>query len=505
MPDENSFRPKSGEEAPTARELATILFRQRAVFLTIFALVLAAVAFYVIAGNRYRSNMKILVHRGRIDAPVTGQANAPVDLARLEVTEEDLNSEVELLQDGDVLRKVVETAGLVDEGWMRFLRVREDASARSERAARRLASKLTVEPIRKTNLIAVTYASSDPASAARVLRALESTYVEKHTEVHRPTGEVPFFLTQVADAREQLDKANRRVLAFSQDHHVVTAERERDLTLERLSEIDASARQTKTQIAETRRRIQELHSQLSSLPERSTTQIRNADNPELLRALKSTLLDLELKRTQLLDKFEPAHRLVQEVDEQIAQTKSMIEAEKLTPVRDESTDLDPNYEWAKAELQHAEVQLHGLEARSASLAGELADYRGSAQSLGQEAVIQDDLQQTRKAAQDGYLLYLKKLQEARIDDAMDERGIVNVAIAEHPVAPALPTHSAAMLLALGILAAAGSGAGAAFAADYLDPSLRTPTEVQSCLNAPVLASLPRKKTPIPLDSWKEMS
>ena len=48
----------------------------------------------------------------------------------------------------------------------------------------------------------------------------------------------------------------------------------------------------------------------------------------------------------------------------------------------------------------------------------------------------------RRPREESYLLYVKKQEEARMDDALDERGIVNVAIAEHPVAPALPVWSA---------------------------------------------------------------
>jgi len=78
-----------------------------------------------------------------------------------------------------------------------------------------------------------------------------------------------------------------------------------------------------------------------------------------------------------------------------------------------------------------------------------------------------------------------------MDDALDERGIVNVAIAEPPVAPALPVWSAWMVLALGLVGAGAAGTGAAFTADYLDPVFRNPDDVLACLNAPVLASLPR--------------
>jgi uncharacterized protein involved in exopolysaccharide biosynthesis len=227
------------------------------------------------------------------------------------------------------------------------------------------------------------------------------------------------------------------------------------------------------------------------LPERTTTQVRVADNPELMKALKASLLDLELKRTQFLTKFEPNHRLVQELDQQIAQAKTAIAAEMLAPLRDETTDKNPNYEWAKAELQRAQVQLQGLEAKATATGAQETAYRAMARQMGEDALTQDGLQSTEKAALDNYLLFVKKREEARVDDALDQRGIVNIAIAERPVAPPLPVWSASMLLMIGFLVAGVSGVSAAFMADYLDPAFRTPDELMTYLSAPVLASLPK--------------
>jgi uncharacterized protein involved in exopolysaccharide biosynthesis len=97
-----------------------------------------------------------------------------------------------------------------------------------------------------------------------------------------------------------------------------------------------------------------------------------------------------------------------------------------------------------------------------------------------------------KTAEESYLLYARKSEEARITDALDERGIVNVAIAEPPVAPVLPKHSPWVVLFVGALAGVFAGVGMAFAVDSLDPAFRTPEEVVEYLRAPVLASLPRE-------------
>lgn len=79
-----------------------------------------------------------------------------------------------------------------------------------------------------------------------------------------------------------------------------------------------------------------------------------------------------------------------------------------------------------------------------------------------------------------------------MDDALDERGIVNVAMAQEPTAPALPVRSAWIVLAFGFVAAGTTATGAAFVADYLNPVFRDPDDVVAYLNSPVLASLSKK-------------
>jgi len=490
MPDQDPTRKNEEPVSPTMRELAMVLFRQRRLFVGVSGLVFVLAVVYALAGATYRAHVRVLVRRGRADPPVAAQENAPPDFSRVEVTEEELNSEVELLKDDDVLRRVAEANDLAAHDWLRWFRPHEEQAARVERAAKKLAKRLNVESIKKTNLIAVSYDAADPQLAAQVLRSVASVYLEKHMEVHRPAGQLHFFDQQTGESRQQLEEAKRKLLAFTKNRGVVMAAQQRDLVLQRLDAVDASYRQTRVEIGEAENRIQELDFQLAKLPERTITQVRTADNPELLRALKASLLDLELKKTQLLTKFEPRHRLVEEVEQQILQAKSAIAAESLTPVRDETTDKDAEYEWAKAALQKAQVERKGLEAREAITSQHLAEYRGLARQLGEDAITQDDLTSSEKAAQENYLLYVKKREEARMGDALDEGGIVNVAIAEQPVVPALPVWPAGMVVLVGFVAALTTGTGAAFAADYLDPALRTPEEVMACLEIPVLASIP---------------
>src|SRR6516225_5919489 len=128
MLDEELIPARTQQQPPTLRELVIVLFRRRRVFVSVAALVLATAVLYALFGTRYQASMKVLVRRGRADAPVSAGVNAPLDLTRIAVTEEELNSEVELLRGVDVLRKVVEETGVGQRDWLQLMRPNESSA-----------------------------------------------------------------------------------------------------------------------------------------------------------------------------------------------------------------------------------------------------------------------------------------------------------------------------------------------------------------------------------------
>jgi uncharacterized protein involved in exopolysaccharide biosynthesis len=219
--------------------------------------------------------------------------------------------------------------------------------------------------------------------------------------------------------------------------------------------------------------------------------VRTSDNAQLLEQQKSTLLGLELKRTELLTKYEPTYRLVQEVDQQISKVKSAIDAEETKPVRDESSDQNPDYRWVLGELTKAQADLSGLKARAAAATAVGAKYHAQAQSLGKNMVTQQNLMQAAKTQEENFLLYQQKREEARISNALDQGGILNVALAQQPLVPALPKRSPLGVALLTLLVAAIFSLSTAFLLDFMDPTFRTPDELGGYLGVPVLAALPK--------------
>lgn len=473
---------------PNAREILAALFRQRRALLIAFGLVILAVAVSRVWVPKYETHMKILVRRQRSEEIVTASANAPTQLFNDQVSEADLNSEVELLKSEDLLRQVVIATGLSGVDAQSADRNKEIKIAK---AVRILGKKLEIAPGHKSNVISVSYQSRDPKMAARVLSTLSKAYMEKHLEVHRSSGEFKFFDQEMRQYQQGLDQAQAKLTAFTRNTGIVSADLERDSALRQANEFDTAARQARSSLTEAQQRADVLHRQLQSMKPRTTTVVRTLDNPHLFDQLKSTLLNLELKRTDLLSKYAPTYPLVQAVDQQIAEAKSAIATEESHPIREESSDRDPTYQWANEELTKSQSELSGLRSRAASAASIAAQYRETAAHLNQNALIQQDLMRAAKTQEENYLLYVRKREEARIGEALDQRGFVNVTLAEQPLVPVLPARSLLSLVVLTLLLAGTFSISTALVVDSLDPSFRTPDELANYLGVPVLAALPR--------------
>jgi|SRR5579862_412379 len=478
------------ETSPTLRDIAAVLFRQKRILLFTFVAAFLAVFLYGVLCPPYQSQMKILLRHTRLDPEVGAVASTP-EFVRQAVTEEEVNSEAQFLEDDDLLRAVIERAGLLSEGHSWFWQLLGDNRERQlDRATRRIRKRLTVEPTHKAALISVSYDSSDAQRGANVLKALASAYLERRPKVNRASGSFEFFDQQVDQSRRAFETAELQLSDFNRDEDVVSAAQQRDFELQKLSEVERDLGQTEVAMAQSSQRAQTLREKLNSMPERTLTEIRNWDNPELLGKLKSRLLELELKRTELLTQYEPSYRLVQQVDDEIAATKQTIASEVQVPLRDQTSNLDLNHEWAKSELIKAEVESSALGAHLTAERELLGSYRIRAMQLGNRAVEQEHLISALKAAEDKYLLYVNKREEARIGDELDRGGILNAAIAEAPTVPALPKLSPVGFGLLGLVSAVVLGVGTAFGTDYLSPTFRTPDEIDLYLHAPVLAWLP---------------
>ena len=494
-----------GSHSPTFRDYLAIAFRhRRVVVLSFFGITFGAIVTAVLPPDQYNAQVRILVKRDRVDAVVTPQAAVAMPQLTVDVTETDLNSEVELLKSTESLEKTVLACNLQHQKkepawanlfksmsvWTRAATPEEVEKVRLAKAVLRLGKELKVDVVKKTNLISVNYGSPDPKLSALVLNTLADVYLEKHTRVHRPPGAFDFFQQESKRYRDGLSHAEARLINFNQSAAIFSAPLEKTVAIQKLAEFDGSLKQTEAAVAETRQRIRILKEEAASIPNRLITQVRNSDDAALLSQFRSNLLTLEQKRTELLGKFEPGYRLVQDVDAQIAQGRAALASAEKSLLHEETTDRNPTYEWVGEELSKARAELAGLQARAKSMAAAVRSYQDVARSLDKKEVAQGDLLRTIKANEENYLLYRRKEEEARISDALDRGRILNVAIAQAASVPTLPSNQRFLTAFLGVFLAMFISVGSAFGSEYLSSTFRTPAEVELLLGIPVLAAVP---------------
>jgi len=469
----------------TLRDVVAMGFRRRRAVLLCFFGVLAGTIAYVILTPEYRAETKILVRRQRVD-PVASPDAAQAVMVQSSVAEEEMNSEVELIRSDDVLRKVVAQCGL-DKGSGGWLRKRTPQQM-ADGALAGLRSRLLVEALPKTDIIRITYTASDPVLAAQVLQSLNAAYLDANREMHRSAGQLEFFDQQAKAASDQLQTAEERLKEFPKQDGTANPALARDYTLQKLNEFNYNLGQIKQSIAEGQSRIASLEQLAKTTPPRLTTQMRQADAGQALQLMKSTLLTLELKRSDMASKYQADYPPLKELDKEIESTQAAISGEK--PLGDVTTDQNPAYVWIQGELTKAKADVHGYQAKATETESIIQQTMESARKLNSDSIEQQDLTRTAKTAEDNFILYSHKREEARIDEALDKDKILNLAVAEKPAVPSFPAQSPLMLGLFGTVLAFAATAGVVFTLEYLDPSFRTPNEVRAVLNVPLLAAVP---------------
>ena len=285
--------------------------------------------------------------------------------------------------------------------------------------------------------------------------------------IFTPPGQVEFFDQQAQRYKLDLADAEEQIKKFSEERDGVGPRVSRDIILGKLTDFQSAAQQTRQDLATTEERIRSLEKQSQTTPQRLTTSSWKQDDFQVLQNLKNTLMNLQLKRTEYLMKFQPDYPLVKEVDKEIAQTQDAIASEESRPIKQETTDRNPTYAWINEELAKAKAEYSGLQAKLVATQASIERFQDDARNLEQKGLEDQDLYRNLKNDEDNYLLYLHKREEARMTDALNSSSIVNVSIAEKPVAPSMPYNSPALIVLIGTLVAGVVSLGVVFTQEYL--------------------------------------
>jgi uncharacterized protein involved in exopolysaccharide biosynthesis len=470
-------------------EIAAILLRRKRQMATTFLLVFGAVAAITfLMPKQYESRLKLLVKNERSDMIVSADTNSSSGYPGA-VGEGQINSEIELLNSRSLLRQVVIESGLDHAPGSKPLTGEARAIA-VDRAVKRLQQDLTISSARLANVIQVDYVSRSPHMAAAVLQQLAASYLELHLKVHGSPGTYEFFAQQRDVYKKQLEAASAKLEMFNQNQNISVLSQQKQILLQKQAESESELMQADATMHESAGQIADAQKQLRKTDPRIVTMSRTIPNGESVERLNTMLVGLQNRRTELAAKFLPEDRAIKEVDQEISDTKAALErATKLNGVEG-ATDVNPVSQTLEIDLAKQQLQLAGMQGRRNILGQQTQSYSQRLRELDDITAAEDDLLRSQKEAEDNYLLYSKKTEEARIGESLDRQKIANVAIAEPPTEPHLPSKPHVGLnLALGLVLAGFLSLGGAFAAEHFGNSVERSLELEQLTGLPVFAAV----------------
>jgi len=452
------------------RDLLTVLFKHLwlIILLPILVLLIVFVGNYVWPAT-YESQAQIRLLRGaetqQADAPVTRAAQA---VQMVQMSTEDINSEIALLTSREVLMQVVELEGLANGNFPYYtgvanapfeiakatanqilyvLQIRE--RPRPEQAAmRELERRLIAEPVRDSHVMLVRLRLGDPDHAQRILNTVLEVYQREHVRIYRSPDSAPFFQEQRQRISERLHVAQNELQQFRSDYNITLLEPETELRLEEYAR--AQTILTELEMTETAVTMEDIDAALISSLSSQTESI-------VVREMQLRLLELLTELNRVATTLGPAHPTVQSLREQVRNMqRNLIEA--IANVK-----------------QLTENRLHEVETRMRELTERMAQH--------------EELEREVNLLVADYEYYATRFEEAVVRDELAERQVSAVRVMSTPTRPLDPVRPNKLLnLMLALIGGIIAALALAFFLDYLDHGLKTPEDVEYYVKVPPLAS-----------------
>ena len=264
--------------------LLQALLRAKYIILGTFLLVAACVvAVLMVRPKKYEAHMSFLVRNERADLLVSTDAQQN-SIQHGDITEEDMNSEAELLGSSELLQGVVEACNLDSE----YLNASgQNRPAAIEKATGKLSKNLVITPVRKSALITVDYTSNDRNQSVTVLHELTKEYLAKHADLHTAGTAAAFFREKSASIADQLRSKQEQRASALQANGFSQLTEQRELSLQQMEDTKKSLDEVNVSLAETSSRLAQVRSQQGAADPRLVTQDRISANQQSVERLNT--------------------------------------------------------------------------------------------------------------------------------------------------------------------------------------------------------------------------
>ena len=198
------------------------------------------------------------------------------------------------------------------------------------------------------------------------MTTLSKLYLAYRAKIRGSEGAYAFFDQEANRYYQKLQGDQAALAKFNRANRVSLLDEEKDVIIHKLSDARAALYDNEADVREADKRIQTMQSARSTMPARVTTQRRDLPDQIGFGHLNSILTDLENERLDLLAKYNPTDRRVQEVDAKIANIQEALKSSQQSKSVEEQSDLNPIRQTVEADLQQSTFRSAGLQAREKS-------------------------------------------------------------------------------------------------------------------------------------------
>jgi uncharacterized protein involved in exopolysaccharide biosynthesis len=408
------------------------------------AIVLALLAFIAVNSITplYRSEARILIE-GRENIYLRPEADKSSE--RSVVDQEAVTSQVQVILSRDLALRVIRQLKLAERpefdpvlngvsitgtllslfGFARDpLRMTPE-----ERVLEAYFARLSVSPIDRSRVIAVTFESRDPDTAARVANAVADGYLELQQaakqEQARSAGQ--YLLGEIENMRKKVGEAEAKVEDFRTKSSLFVGRDSGSLASQQLSDVNAQIAVARGQKADAETKARLIREMIESGKPLEASEVLNSD---LIRRLSEQRVTLRAQLAEQSATLLDFHPRIKELRAQIADLEGHIrnEAEKIV------RSLESNSKIADARVQTLNASLDQLKRLASSSNEQDVELR----ALEREAKAQRDLLES----------YLAKYREASARDSLEaappEARIISRAVVTNT--PSYPKKLPAILL-----------------------------------------------------------
>jgi len=217
------------------RDRLAVFFRYRYIAAAAFVVVFAGTAFYAYSQTPlYRATARLLIELEDERSLAMEGLTTNTSANTYQDPEPYFQTQYRILTGRELARNVVDALGPE--------RARELGSSRDAQSGA-LAGHVSVEPVRASRLVDVSFVSPNPTFAAEAINALAETYVRQNLELRRQNMErsLEWLSQELARQKNLVESSERAMAQYREDQNALSLEDRQNIVIARLNQLNDAA------------------------------------------------------------------------------------------------------------------------------------------------------------------------------------------------------------------------------------------------------------------------